>query len=66
MTIEEIMQQYVAETSEQSALRDILTDLRHYANANGLDFDFAVDGSLEVCEEEDELNRWRACKPGRR
>ena len=35
-------------TTEQSALRDLLTDLRHAANELGLDFEFAVEGSCEV------------------
>lgn len=39
-------------TSPQSALRDILTDLRHVAKKEGLDFDFAVEGSAEVFFEE--------------
>jgi len=34
--------------TEQSALRDMLTDLRHVAEEMGLDFDFAVEGSEEV------------------
>lgn len=35
-------------TTKQSALRDILTDLRHAAEELELDFDFAVEGSGEV------------------
>jgi hypothetical protein len=38
----------------QENLRDILTDLRHYAVQKGLDFDEAVIGSLEVWQEETE------------
>ena len=34
--------------TKQSALRDLLTDLRHAANKMGLDFDFAIEGSAEV------------------
>lgn len=40
------------ETNEQGAVRDILTDLRHYAAAHGVDFDMAIEGSLTVMEEE--------------
>ena len=43
--------QFIAQhegTTEQFALRDILTDLRHAANNMGLDFDVAVEGSSEV------------------
>ena len=36
----------------QSILRDILTDLRHYAAANVLEWDDALDGSYEVYLEE--------------
>ena len=36
----------------QDMLRDVLTDLRHIAEDEGLDFDQAVEGSLEVYEEE--------------
>lgn len=36
----------------QEALRDILTDLRHIAKKDGLDFDFAGIGSEEVFDEE--------------
>jgi hypothetical protein len=35
-------------TSDQFALRDILTDLRHVCDDMGLDFDMAVEGSEEV------------------
>ena len=41
-------------TSLQSALRDVLTDLRHIAVAKNLDFDFADQGAVEVFEEEQE------------
>lgn len=36
----------------QAALRDLLTDLRHIATDLDLDFDFAVEGSVEVYAEE--------------
>jgi protocatechuate 3,4-dioxygenase beta subunit len=39
---------------EQSALRDLLTDLRHVADDLNLDFDFALEGSREVYIEEKE------------
>jgi hypothetical protein len=41
-------------TNPQGALRDMLTDLRHIAQQENLDFDFAVQGSAEVYEEEQE------------
>ncbi len=41
-------------TSLQSALRDVLTDLRHIAVARNLDFDFADEGAVQVFEEEEE------------
>lgn len=48
----------------QSALRDILTDLRHEADSLGLDFHEACDGSYEVyhLEKQEEGNNsmnWR-------
>jgi len=59
----ESVHNYLAETSDappgfesrdevQMALRDLLTDIRHFAAAKGLDFDSAVQGSREVCAEE--------------
>ena len=37
---------------EQSAIRDLLTDIRHYCDAKGLDFYAALDGSYDVyCDE---------------
>jgi hypothetical protein len=35
-------------TTDQGALRDSLTDLRHLADEQGLDFFKALDGSYEV------------------
>ena len=35
-----------------TALRDLMTDIHHFADAKGLDFDSAVQGSLEVYTEE--------------
>lgn len=32
----------------QSAMRDLLTELRHYSEFNSLDFQKAIEGSLEV------------------
>lgn len=42
------------ECTTQSALRDILTDLRHLAAERGLSFDVAIEGSRQVFEEEHE------------
>jgi len=39
-------------TGRQQALRDVLTDLRHVADSEGLDFDGAVVGSADVYMEE--------------
>lgn len=41
-------------TTPQGALRDVLTDLRHIAHEQRLDFDEAVDGSGEVFDEEND------------
>lgn len=38
--------------SKQDAMRDLLTDVRHYAGEKGLDFDKAVKGSKDVAKEE--------------
>lgn len=43
------------DTSTQSALRDVLTDLRHVAKDYGLDFNEALTGSEEVYREEEGL-----------
>ena len=40
------------ECGEQSALRDLLTDLRHLSDERGLDFHAAEDGSYEGYLEE--------------
>ena len=48
-------------TEEQFALRDLLTDLRHTADAMGLDFEVALAGSLEVYEEENDDPICGAC-----
>lgn len=37
---------------QPAAVRDLLTDLRHYCDENGVDFDYASDGSEDVYEEE--------------
>lgn len=42
-------------TEEQFALRDILTDLRHAAEELRLDFEYAVNTSFDVYEEEREV-----------
>jgi hypothetical protein len=36
----------------QAQLRDVLTDIRHYADVHGLDFHQALDGSYQVYLEE--------------
>lgn len=57
--LEAVLKRYAAEgTTKQCALRDLLTDLRHYSDAHGLDFFKALDGSYEVyCEERQEHPR---------
>ena len=48
-----IVNTHIADGSTlQSALRDILTDLRHVAETIDLDFDLAIEGSEEVYHEE--------------
>ena len=39
----------------QCAYRDLLTDMRHVADILGVDFNFALEGSLEVYEQEKEI-----------
>jgi len=41
-------------TTRQGALRDLLTDLRVVSDTMGLDFDMAIEGSLDVYNEEKE------------
>lgn len=42
--------------NEQSTLRDLLTDIRHFSDIHDLDFHKALDGSYEVyLEEKEEL-----------
>jgi hypothetical protein len=43
-------------TTNQGALRDFLTDLRTVADTLGVDFNIAVEGSLDVYNEELEEN----------
>ena len=43
--------------TEQSALRDIMTDLCHIATAKNLDIEVAFDGALAVYKEEIELEK---------
>jgi hypothetical protein len=47
------IEQYKADgVGEQSAIRDLLTDIRHYCDAKRLDFHTALDGSYDVyCDE---------------
>ena len=63
--IEQIMQQYIRITDgeKQSAFRDLLTDLRHYAAKYELDFEFAVEGSSEVFDEEVEQAEYENTGP---
>ncbi len=42
------------ETSTESAIRDLLTDLRHYCDQHQVDFDDRLEGSLDVYLEEKE------------
>ena len=42
------------ETSTESAIRDLLTDLRHYCDQHEIDFDDSLEGSLDVYLEEQE------------
>lgn len=60
MTLLEKLDTLIAElanaegTTLQSALRDVLTDLRHIAVAKNLDFELADQGAVQVFEEEQE------------
>ena len=42
------------ETSTESAIRDLLTDLRHYCDHHEIAFEDCLDGSLDVYMEEQE------------
>ena len=42
------------ETSTESAIRDLLTDLRHYCDHHEIAFEDCLDGSLDVYVEEQE------------
>ena len=45
------------ETTTESAVRDLLTDLRHYCDQHEIDFDDRLEGSLEVyLEEQDDCD----------
>jgi hypothetical protein len=48
-------------TDEQGALRDIMTDFRHIADAYGLDVDKAAADSAEVAKEEEETGCHARC-----
>lgn len=41
--------------ARQSSLRDAMTDLRHWADQNGVDFHQAMDSPYEACLEERRL-----------
>jgi hypothetical protein len=45
----------IGETSTECAVRDLLTDLRHYCDLHDIDFDERSEGSLEVYLEEKDL-----------
>lgn len=51
-----VVKQYEADgASEEAAVRDLLTDIRHYCQAKRLDFYQALDGSYDVyCDERQE------------
>ena len=42
------------ETSTESAIRDLLTDLRHFCDQREIDFEDCLEGSLDVYLEEEE------------
>ena len=42
------------ETSTESAIRDLLTDLRHYCDHHEIAFEDCLEGSLDVYVEEQE------------
>ena len=42
------------ETSTESAIRDLLTDLRHYCDQREIDFEDCLEGSLDAYVEEQE------------
>lgn len=60
-----VMKEYEADgVGKQSAIRDLLTDIRHYCEAKGLDFCAALDGSYDVyCDERYEDDFPTATKP---
>jgi len=46
---------YREDTCMQSAVRDVLTDIRHMCDEGGYDFEKALSGSEEVYNEEKDL-----------
>jgi hypothetical protein len=40
------------DTGTESAIWDLLTDLRHYCDQHEIDFDYSLEGSLDVYLEE--------------
>ena len=49
------------DTCTESAIRDLLTDLRFYCDQHEIDFDFSLEGSLDVyLEEKDSANSGRS------
>ena len=58
-SIETTIEKYGAagETSTEFAIRDLLTDLRHFCDQHEIDFDDRLEGSLDVYLEEQENAR---------
>ena len=42
------------DTCTEVAIRDLLTDLRHYCDQHEIDFDYSLEGSLDIYLEEQE------------
>ena len=43
-----------SDTCTEFAIRDLLTDLRHYCDQHEIDFDYRLEGSLDVYLKEQE------------
>jgi hypothetical protein len=54
--LESAIEQYgmAGDTCAEFAIRDLLTDLRHYCDQHEIDFDDRLEGSLDVYLEEQE------------
>ena len=60
LLIDAVMNLVEEGVTEQSALRDVLTDLRHLSDERKWDFHKALDGSYEVYLEERKIESlWR-------